>query len=81
MRMASEDRRRQLPWVVLGLTVTLTAAIIFVLWAASLSSRTAVAVASRDIPTGSTVELDDLRAVEVAGGHGAGFVPMTDLDP
>lgn len=80
MRMASEDRRRQLPWVALGLTVTLTAAIIFALWASSLSSRTAVAVAGRDIPTGSTVELDDLRAVEVAGGHGAGFVPMADLD-
>ena len=80
MRMASEDRRRQLPWVVLGLTVTLTAAIIFALWASSLSSRTAVAVASRDIPTGSTIEVDDLRAVEMASGQGAGFVPMTDLD-
>ena len=80
MRMASEDRRRQLPWVALGLTVTLTAAIIFALWASSLSSRTAVAVANRDIPTGSTVEVADLRAVEVAGGQGAGFVPMADLD-
>lgn len=29
MRMASEDRRRQLPWVIPGLTVILTAAIIF----------------------------------------------------
>ena len=80
MRMASEDRRRQLPWVALGLTVTLTAAIIFALWASSLSSRTAVAVAARDIPTGSTVEIDDLRAVEVAGGQGAGFVPMAELE-
>ena len=80
MRMASEDRRRQLPWVVLGLTVTLTAAIIFALWASSLSNRTAVAVASRDIPTGSTVEIDDLRAVELASGQGAGFVPMAELD-
>lgn len=80
MRMASEDRRRQLPWVILGLTVTLTAAIIFALWASSLSNRTAVAVASRDIPTGSTVEIDDLRAVELASGQGAGFVPMADLD-
>ena len=80
MRMASEDRRRQLPWVVLGLTVTLTAAIVFALWASSLSNRTAVAVASRDIPTGSTVEIDDLRAVEMASGQGAEFVPMADLD-
>ncbi|MYH72373.1 MAG: hypothetical protein F4153_07335 [Acidimicrobiia bacterium] len=80
MRMASEDRRRQLPWVALGLTVTLTAAIIFALWASSLSSRTAVAVAARDIPTGSTVEIDDLRAVEVGGGQGAGFVPMAELE-
>ncbi len=80
MRMASEDRRRQLPWVVLGLTITLTAAIIFALWASSLSSRTAVAVAGRDIPTGSKIEVDDLRAVEVASGQGAGFVPMTELD-
>ena len=80
MRMASEDRRRQLPWVVLGLTVTLTAAIIFALWASSLSSRTAVAVAGRDIAGGSTVEIDDLRAVEIASGQGAGFVPMSDLD-
>lgn len=80
MRMASEDRRRQLPWVALGLTVTLTAAIIFALWASSLSNRTAVAVASRDIPTGSTIEIDDLRAVEVASGQGAGFVPMADLE-
>ena len=80
MRMASEDRRRQLPWVVLGLTVTLTAAIIFALWASSLSNRTAVAVANRDIPTGSTVEIDDLRAVEMASGRGAGFVPMADLE-
>lgn len=80
MRMASEDRRRQLPWVALGLTVTLTAAIIFALWASSLSSRTAVAVASRDIPTGSTLEIDDLRAVEVASGQGAGIVPMAHLD-
>ena len=80
MRMASEDRRRQLPWVVLGLTVTLTAAIVFALWASSLSSRTAVAVASRDIAGGSTVEIDDLRAVEVASGHGAGFVPMDELE-
>ena len=80
MRTASEDRRRQLPWVVLGLTVTLTAAIIFALWASSLSSRTAVAVASRDIAGGSTVEIDDLRAVEVASGQGAGFVPMAELE-
>ena len=80
MRMASEDRRRQLPWVILGLTVTLTAAIIFALWASSLSNRTAVAVASRDIPTGSTVEIDDLRAVEMASGQGAGYVPMVNLD-
>lgn len=80
MRMASEDRRRQLPWVALGLTVTLTAAIIFALWAASLSSRTAVAVAARDIASGSTVEIDDLRAVEVASGQGAGFVLMAELE-
>jgi hypothetical protein len=80
MRMASEDRRRQLPWVVIGLTVTLTAAIVFALWASSLSSRTAVAVAGRDIAGGSTVEIDDLRAVEIASGQGAGFVPMSDLD-
>ena len=80
MRMASEDRRRQLPWVLLGLTITLTAAIIFALWASSLSSRTAVAVASRDIPTGSKIEIDDLRAVEVASGQGAGFVPMAELE-
>jgi len=80
MRMASEDRRRQLPWVALGLTVTLTAAIIFALWASSLSSRTAVAVASRDIAVGSTIEIDDLRAVEVASGQGAGFVPMAELE-
>ena len=80
MRMASEDRRRQLPLVVLGLTVTLTAAIIFALWASSLSNRTAVAVANRDIPTGSTVEIDDLRAVEVASGQGAAYVPMADFD-
>lgn len=80
MRMASEDRRRQLPWVILGLTVTLTAAIIFALWASSLSNRTAVAVAGRDIPTGSTVEIGDLRAVEMASGQGADFVPMADLD-
>ena len=80
MRMANEDRRRQLPWVALGLTVTLTAATIFALWASSLSSRTAVAVAAREIPTGSTVAIDDLRAVEVASGHGAGFVPMDELD-
>ncbi|WP_420618109.1 SAF domain-containing protein [Candidatus Poriferisocius sp.] len=80
MRMASEDRRRQLPWVALGLTVTLTAAIIFALWASSLSSRTEVAVAARDISSGSTVEIEDLRAVEVASGQGAGFVPMADLE-
>ena len=80
MRMASEDRRRQLPWVILGLTVTLTAAIIFALWASSLSNRTAVAVADRDIPTGTTVEIGDLRAVELASGQGADFVPMADLD-
>lgn len=80
MRMASEDRRRQLPWVILGLTITLTAAIIFALWASSLSNRTAVAVADRDIPTGSTVHINDLRAVEIASGQGAGFVPMTELD-
>ena len=80
MRMASEDRRRQLPWVALGLTVTLTAAIIFALWASSLSSRTAVAVASRDIAVGSTIGIDDLRAVEVASGQGAGFVPMAELE-
>ncbi|WP_419918544.1 SAF domain-containing protein [Candidatus Poriferisocius sp.] len=65
--------------MVLGLTVTLTAAIIFALWASSLSKRTAVAVAGRDIPTGTTIEIDDLRAVEVAGGQGARFVPMSDL--
>ena len=80
MRMASEDRRRQLPWVILGLTVTFTAAIIFALWASSLSNRTAVAVAGRDIPTGSTVEVGDLRSVELASGQGADFVPMSDLD-
>ena len=80
MRMASEDRRQQLPWVVIGLTVTLTAAIVFALWASSLSSRTAVAVAARDIAGGSTVEIEDLRAVEIASSQGAGFVPMSDLD-
>ena len=80
MRMANEDRRRQLPWVVLGLTVTLTAAIVFALWASSLGNRTAVMVADRDIPAGATVALDDLRAVEVASGPGADFVPMSDLE-
>ena len=80
MRMPNEDRRRQLPWVVLGLTVTLTAAIVFALWASSLGNRTAVIVAGRDIPAGATVELDDLRAVEVATGPGADFVPMSDLE-
>ena len=80
MRMASEDRRRQLPWVALGLTVTLTAAIIFALWASSLSSRTAVAVAARDIAGGSTIEIDDLRAVEIASERGAGFVPIAELE-
>lgn len=80
MRMASEDRRRQLPWVVLGLTVTLTSAVIFALWATSLSSRTTVMVADRDIPAGSSVEIGDLRAVDVASGQGADFVPIADLD-
>ena len=80
MRMASEDRRRQLPWVALGLAVTLTAAIIFALWASALSSRTAVAVVARDIPAGSTVQIDDLRAVEMASGQGAAYVPMTELE-
>ena len=79
MRMAIEDRRRQLPFVALGLTVALTAALVFALWASSLSNRTAVAVAGRNIPTGSTIEIDDLRAVEMASGQGAGYVPMADV--
>ena len=36
-------------------------------------------VASRDIPAGAEVALDDLRAVEIASGPGADFVPMSDL--
>ena len=80
MRMANEDRRRQLPWVVLGLSVTLTSAIVFAVWGSSLSNRTAVAVASRDIPAGAEVALDDFRAVEIASGSGADFVPMSDLE-
>ncbi len=80
MPMANEDRQRQLPWVALGLTVTLTAAIIFSLWASSLSNRTAVAVAGREIRAGSLIQIDDLRAVEVASGQGADFIPMADLE-
>ncbi|WP_420639452.1 SAF domain-containing protein [Candidatus Poriferisocius sp.] len=78
--MASEDRQRRLPWVALGLTTTLTAAIVFALWASSLGKSTPVAVAGRDIPAGSAIEIGDIRAVEVAGGQGAEFVPMAEVD-
>lgn len=47
MRMASEDRRRQLPWMALGLTSALTAAVIFALWTSPLRSRAAVSDESR----------------------------------
>ncbi len=79
MRRGTEDRPRQLPWIVVGLTITLTTAIIFALWASSLSNRTAVAVAARDIPAGSELALNDFRAVEMAISQGASYVPISKV--
>jgi len=80
MRTASEEWRQRRGWVVLGLTTTLTAAIVFALWASSLSNRTAVVVAGRDIPSGSSIGAGDLRAVEVASDPGASLLPVSQMD-
>ncbi|MCY4258170.1 MAG: SAF domain-containing protein [bacterium] len=80
MRTPTEDRPQQIPWIAFGLAITLSSAIIFALWAASLSNRTAVAVASQDIPAGSQITLKHLRAVEMAIGQGAAYVPIAEVD-
>ncbi|MXW42934.1 MAG: hypothetical protein F4138_07615 [Acidimicrobiia bacterium] len=80
MPTASEDRPRQLPWITAGLAITLSTAIIFAIWASSLSDRTAVAVANRIIPAGSKIAVDDLRSVEMAVGQGATYIPITEID-
>jgi SAF domain len=60
-------RRRQLPWVVIGVVCIVGGSLAGALWARSVSDREAVLVMARAVPAGQVIEHGDVKVSRVAG--------------
>ncbi len=70
-----KGRRRNTPWIVVGLLLAGLGGLGAFVAAATLADRVSVVVAARDITAGRPLERADLRTVDIGGGDGARAIP------
>lgn len=77
-RLAAPRRRRDLPYVVLGLLLVIIGALAVTTIVLRTSGRTPVLVLARDVPAGQILTAADVRTDLVAIGSGIAVVPATN---
>lgn len=72
------QRRRQLPWAVLGVLLVASSILAFAMWSRQQATRISVLVAANDIDAGEVIELDDLRTASIGSDAGVRLLESTD---
>lgn len=70
-------RRRQLPWVALGVLLVLGCTLVFAVASVRLGGGTEVLALTRPVAAGQVLSPGDLRAVRLGAGGGLGLVAAT----
>ncbi|MFV1989584.1 MAG: SAF domain-containing protein, partial [Acidimicrobiales bacterium] len=73
-------RKRQLPWVVLGVLLVSSSILGFALWSIAQGERTAVLVASSNIDAGAVIQRGDLVAIGVGADAGVRLLEQNQID-
>ena len=71
-------RRRQLPWVIVGIVCFVGGALAGGLWATSASDRQPVLVMARTVPAGQTIRAADVKVANVAADRELGPIDEDD---
>ena len=70
-------RRRQVPWIVLGVFLVVGFALMFAVVSLRASDTTRVLALTRSVSAGHVLHAGDLREVRVSAGSGLASVPAT----
>ncbi len=74
------ERRRQLPWAILGVLLVAGSILAFALWSQSQAARVPVLVAANDIDAGSVIDRDDLTLVSIGSDPGVRLLDASQQD-
>lgn len=73
-------RRRQMPWLLLGVLMMAGSMLGFALWSSSQSTRTVIVVAARTIDAGTVITEGDLSTATVAADEDVAVLAFDDID-
>lgn len=74
------QRRKQMPWAVLGVLLASASVLGFFLWSQQQAERTPVVVAANDIDAGAVIERGDLRMVPIGSDPGVVLLQQGQQD-
>lgn len=74
------QRRKQMPWAVLGVLLASASVLGFFLWSQQQAERTPVVVAANDIDAGAVIERGDLRLVPIGSDPGVVLLQQGQQD-
>jgi len=74
------ERRKQLPWAILGVLLVSGSILAFALWSQKQGERVPVLVAANDIDAGAVIERDDLRLVSIGSDPGVRLLGASQQD-
>jgi len=77
---STPGRKRQAPWIALGLLLVFGAALAFAAWSRATSTKVAALVVTRDISAGETVPASALRTEQVQVGAAVPVVGPAQAD-
>lgn len=74
------QRRKQLPWAILGVLLVSGSILGFALWSQQQAQRVPVLVAANDIDAGAVIERDDLTLVSIGSDPGVRLLVASQQD-
>lgn len=74
------QRRKQMPWAVLGVLLACSSVLGFFMWSQQQSERTPVLVAATSIDAGEVIERSDLRLVAIGSDPGVVLLEQRQMD-
>lgn len=74
------QRRKQLPWAVLGVLLVAGAILSFAMWSRQQAERIPVLVAANDIDAGATIQREDLKLVSIGSDPGVVLLEQGQQD-
>ncbi len=74
------QRRKQMPWAVLGVLLVSASILGFFVWSQQQAERTPVLVAANDIDAGAMIERSDLRVVSIGSDPGVVLLAQGQQD-